>query len=198
LCGLWATLTAEIENDRGSHLPGRSRTSRLGWFEKPGQDGERRSVSLLPDDSHFADGEKCSISKFLNFHLGNLPHTKVNRSESYQTFHFPRRNKILPDGPTLLELWCSLFAKALILIFDWMNLFSLASCLIPAGLSPVPLSIFCRDNGKLTSSRFEHSRRSTCYRFVKLAQGPLCFVSLVSTSFAGRFAGARPRFPLTS
>jgi hypothetical protein len=69
LFGLWATLTAEIENDGGRRLPGRSRPARLGRFEKHGRDRECRSVSLLPDDSHFVGSEEYSAHEFLSFYL---------------------------------------------------------------------------------------------------------------------------------
>jgi hypothetical protein len=101
LCGLWATLTAEIENDGGRRLPGRSRPARLGRFEKHGRDRECRSVSLLPDDSHFADSEEYSAHEFLSFYLWILLSVKQGTTSTDQgvVSCFPSfRRLLLPAG----------------------------------------------------------------------------------------------------
>ena len=64
----------------------------------------------------------------------------------------------------------------------------------PAGLSRSCLLNFCWEDRAL----FEHSVESSFDNFVELAPGSLHFVAIVGSGFSGRFAGARPRFPLTS
>lgn len=166
LCGLWATFTAEIENDGGRRLPGRSRPARLGRFKKHGRDRECRSVSLLSDHSHFAGSEERSAHEFLSFSLWILLSAQQGTTSTDQG--------VVP---------CFLSFRHL---------------LLPAGLSRSFLLNSCWKERGLIASLYEHSVEGSFHNFVEVAPDSLHFVVIVGAGFLGRFAGERPRFPLTS